>query len=478
MKFKLFSFTVILTTAALFVASCGKKSDASQTPDDVDYYTCTMHPSVHLHNPKDKCPICGMDLVPVFKKGVTTNASTGGKTNDVDFYTCTMHPSVHSHNPKDKCPICGMDLVPVLKKSMATNESATGMAGMENMPGMAGTETKDMGEKPGEFSVSVERQQQIGVTFATVEKRPVKYSIRAVGLVAGDKQRHWDYVARVDGYVQKLFVFSRGEAVEKNAPLLSIYSPDFLTTENEFIGLLRARDETTNNPALVDSNNRLIASAKERLRLWNIGEDRIAELEKTRKPEENITLVSPFRGIVQDLDVDQGRRVSMGDHLVDVADLSVVWVWAQFYQDELPLLKKDLPVTITASSMPDEKFEGKISVIDPFVNDASRTVRVRIDVPNPDFKLLPDMYVDAALNLDAGESLSVPVNAVLPTGQHNIVFVDKGDGKLEPRFIEVGRQFDGYYEVKSGLEENDRVVASANFLIDAESQIQGALKSW
>ena len=222
----------------------------------------------------------------------------------------------------------------------------------------------------------------------------------------------------------------------------------------------------------------MVESAKERLRLWNIGDEQIAELEKTHKPVEDVTLVSPFRGVVQDLDVDQGRHVSVGDHLVDVADLSVVWVWAQFYQDELPLLKKDLPVTITASSMPSEKFEGKISVIDPFVNDASRTVRVRIDVANPDFKLLPDMYVDATLNLDLGESLTVPVNAVLPTGQHNIVFVDKGGGNLEPRFIELGRQFDGWYEVKSGLKENDRVVASANFLIDAESQVQGALKSW
>ncbi|HZF01812.1 MAG TPA: efflux RND transporter periplasmic adaptor subunit [Methylomirabilota bacterium] len=437
MKLKIFSIALLIAVVAIFAVSCGKKQSNGK-PDNVDYYTCTMHPSVRSQNPNDKCPICGMDLVPVYKKGATTNA-----------------PSNEANQPPKN----------------------SGMAGMENMQGMTMT-TNMNAEKPGEFNVPVERQQQIGVTFATVEKQPVKFSIRAVGMVAGDKQRHWDYVARVDGYVQKLFVFSRGEVVEKNAPLLSIYSPDFLTTENEFLDLLRIRDEMTNNAALTESNTRLIASAKERLRLWNIGEEQIAELEKTRKPVENITLVSPFRGIVQDLDVDQGRHVSVGDHLVDVADLSVVWVWAQFYQDELPLLKKDLPVTITASSMPGEKFEGKISVIDPFVNDASRTVRVRIDVENPDFKLLPDMYVDATLNIDSGESLAVPVNAVLPTGQHNIVFVDKGEGKLEPRFIELGRQFADYYEVKSGLKENERVVASANFLIDAESQVQGALKSW
>ncbi len=170
-----------------------------------------------------------------------------------------------------------------------------------------------------------------------------------------------------------------------------------------------------------------------------------------------------------------------GDHLVDIADLSVVWVWAQFYQDELPMLKKGLPVTITTSSYPGEKLNGKISVIDPFINDAMRTGRVRIDVENPDLKLRPDMYVDVDLTMDMGEGVAVPVPAVLPTGKHNIVFVDKGEkgeGKLEPRFIQLGRKYRDFYEVKSGLNETERVVTSANFLIDAEAKVQGALKSW
>jgi Cu(I)/Ag(I) efflux system membrane fusion protein len=167
-----------------------------------------------------------------------------------------------------------------------------------------------------------------------------------------------------------------------------------------------------------------------------------------------------------------------GDHLVDIADLSVVWVWAQFYQDELPMLKAGLPITITTSSYPGEKFKGKISVVDPFINDALRTGRVRIDVENPEFKLRPDMYVDAELTVDMGEGIGVPVDAVLPTGLHNIVFIDKGGGKLEPRFIELGRKYGDFYEVRSGLSEQERVVTSANFLIDAEAKVQGALKSW
>jgi Cu(I)/Ag(I) efflux system membrane fusion protein len=363
-----------------------------------------------------------------------------------------------------------MDLVPVMKRG-ATGTSVTNAAAP--MP-----EGSD--EKPREFTVAVSRQQQIGVTYATLEKRPFRHSIRAVGTVAYDKQRQWGYVARVDGYVKQLFVFSRGELVEKNAPLLTIYSPDLLTTQNEFVDLLKARDQSLGQGSkpILESTERLIESSKQRLRLWNINDEQIAALEKSRKPQETLTLYSPFRGVVQDIGVDQGRKVMTGDHLVDIADLSVVWVWAQFYEDELPMLTKGLSITITSSSYPNEKFEGKISVVDPFLNDAMRTGRVRIDVENPGLKLRPDMYVNAEMTMDMGDGIAVPVGAVLPTGKHNIVFVDKGEGKLEPRFIELGLQYGDFWEATSGLKEGERVVTSANFLIDAEAKVQGALKSW
>ena len=469
----------------LVVATACNKGDAGGKPADVDYYTCTMHPSVKSQDPKAKCPICSMDLVPVMKKASATTA----KPADVDYYTCTMHPSVRSQDPKGKCPICGMDLVPVMKKGAPPHDHAhhgdmPGMPGMPDMPGMPGISMQasatNAPETPGEFTVPVERQQQIGVTYATIEKHPLSLTVRAVGTVAYDKQHHWDYVTRVDGYIQKLFVFSRGELLEKDAPVLTLYSPDLLTTQNEFLDLLKTRDRARSNnaTAVTESTDRLVESAKQRLRLWNISDDQIAELERTRKPQEILTLKSPFRGIVQDLGVDQGRRVMNGDHLVDIADLSVVWVWAQFYENEIALLKKGLPVVITTSAYPGEEFKGKISIIDPFLNDSSRTARVRVDVENAGFKLRPDMYVNAELKLDLGEGLAVPVSAVLPTGLRNIAFVDKGEGKLEPRFIELGRKYGDIYELKSGLKEGERVVNSANFLIDAEAKVQGALRSW
>jgi Cu(I)/Ag(I) efflux system membrane fusion protein len=413
-------------------------------------------------------------LIPVVAAALLATAcnkqATATKPDDVDYYTCTMHPSVRSQDPNGKCPICSMNLVPVMKKS-AAGTNTTNASSLTSM---------DSEGKPDEFTVPLPRQQQIGVTYATLGKRPFWHTIRGVGAVAYDEQRHWGYVARVDGYVKQLSVFSRGELVEKDAPLLTIYSPDLLTTQNEFVDLLKVRDEARdkgNKPAL-DSTERLVEATRQRLRLWNISDEQITALETNRKPQETLTLYSPFRGVVQDIAVAQGRKVTTGDHLVDMADLSVVWVWADFYQDELPMLKKGLPVVVSSSSYPGEKFDGEISVMDPFMNEAMRTGRVRINVKNNDFKLRPNMYVDAEVTMDMGESVAVPVDAVLPTGKHNIVFVSKGNGRLEPRYVEIGRKYGDFYEANSGLKEGEQVVTSANFLIDAEAKVQGALKSW
>jgi Cu(I)/Ag(I) efflux system membrane fusion protein len=404
-----------------------------------------------------------LTLFGVFFFASCKNRGSEAKPANVDYYTCTMHPSVKRQRPTDKCPICSMDLVPVMKPG----------------PGPQTTTTSNE-DKPREFSVPVERQQQFGVTYTAIEKRPFQRSIRAVGVATYDRQRHWDFVPRIEGYVKTLFVASPGDLVEKDAPILTLYSPELLITQNEFVDALKVRDEAKakDNQALRQSTENLIQSARQRLSLWSISEREIAELEKTREPHEHLTLYSPFKGVVQNIGVDQGGKVTVGEHLVEIADLSVVWVWAQFYQDELPLLKRGLPVSITTPSYPGESIAGKIAVIDPFINDATRTGQVRIDVENPGFKLRPEMYVDVELAVDMGEGVAVPVPAVLPTGKHNIVFVDKGKGKLEPRFIELGRKCGDFYQVKSGLKETERVVTSANFLIDAEAKVQGALKSW
>ncbi len=403
---------------------------------------------------------------------------------NIDYYTCTMHPSVHANEP-GKCPICSMDLVPVMKRGDARKPSAD-QAGkaeskqeMANMPGMQGMAPPKAGSsgESNEFSVPVERQQQIGVTYAPVARGPLNHTIRAVGMVEPDSTRRWTFVARVAGYVEKLFVTSPGEIVEKDVPLLSIYSPDLLTTEQELVSLFKMRDSARSKEAR-ETAQRLIDAARSRLEQWNVTADQIAELEKSRRPSEFLILRSPFRGIVEQVSAQQGASVKPGDRLVDVADLSVVWVWAEFYENELRMLEQGQAFALTTGSHPGAAFEGKITVINPFVDPMKRTAKVRIEIANPDFKLQPGMFVNAELAMAMGEGLTIPVSAIMPTGMRNIVFVDKGEGKLEPRLVELGAKYGDNYEVRAGLAEGERVVSSANFLIDAEAKVQGALKSF
>jgi len=370
----------------------------------------------------------------------------------VDYYTCAMHTFVRESAP-GKCPICGMQLIPVMKR--------------ETMLAAASGAT--------DFSVPLDRQQEIGVTYATVERRALRRSIRAVGTVDYDRQRYWAFVARTDGYVKKLFVTSPGEIVAGKQPLLSIYSPDLFTAEREYVMLLGMRDEAKPGQER-ETPESLLTSARRRLKQWNVTDEEIADLEKTRTPAEEVTLYSPFRGVVKEVAAEQGGNVKAGDKLVEVADLSRIWVWADLYEAEIGALREGQKAAITVSSYPGETFEGEVSLIDPFLDQGQRTFKVRIDIDNPDLKLRPGMYADVTIEMDAGVGLVIPLNAVMPTGTRNVVFVDKGEGRLEPRGVTLGDEYDGCYEVKAGVSQGERIVASATFLIDAEAQIQGALK--
>jgi RND family efflux transporter MFP subunit len=386
---------------------------------------------------------------------------------DIDYYTCTMHPWVHSKKP-GACPVCGMDLVPVYKsKSQGDQSRQTGNANL----------TPSSSVKPGaqaashDFEVSIERQQQFGVSYAKAKQQRLVRTIRTVGLVTADKGRRWMYVPRTDGYVQKLYLTSPGQVVEKGQDLLQVYSPDLATSEQELIKLLENRDH-----GAARDTDQLIQSAKRRLRQWNLTDQQIDELEKSRITSEYLTLVSPFKGVVEEVPVDQGARFSMGQKLISVVDLSVVWVWAEFYQNEIPMVKMGQRVSITFDS--DVSIDGVVAVVNPFVSQTERTTKVRIDLPNAGLQLRPGMYVNADLSVDLGEGLTIPMNAVVPTGSRNIVFLDKGNGRLQPSIVQLGSQIGDAYQVLSGLKEGDRVVASANFLIDAESQVQGALQDF
>jgi membrane fusion protein, copper/silver efflux system len=429
--------TILAALIAVAISACSKSESSKQAvKDNVDYWTCTMHPSVHAKTP-GKCPICSMDLVPVMKK--VSNDNTGGMTK----------------NASDS--MGGMPMSSPSQKAESQKAEST------------------------EFMVPVERQQQIGVTYATVTKRPIELSIRSVGILESDSSKMFDYVARVDGYVQELKVNSPGQQVSQGEPLLTIYSPDLRSTEQELVNLLNDRDRNGRG-----SNDQLIEASKRRLKLWNVSDQEIAELEKSRKPSDQLMLRSPFDGVVGEVMARPGMSVKMGDKLATVLDLSTLWIWAEFYENEVSLLKQGQTIDVNLPAFPNQAFKGQIAVINPVIDPAKRTARVRIDIPNAKEQLRPGMYANVEVKIDDGEGLTIPVQAALPTGERMLVFLDRGQGKLLPRYVKVGRSFttfdgqqeESYYQVINGVKEGDRIVDSANFLIDAESQVQGALKDW
>src|SRR5438876_4240994 len=307
-----------------------------------------------------------------------------------------MHPSEQAKDP-GKCAICSVELLQVMERAggassptpaaTPTNQSSAkgdemkgmqGMGNMPGMPGMKGSEVKGAEEKPGEFVVPVERQQQIGVSFAAVEMKPLSHSIRAVGRVVPETQRVWRVVSRTAAYVQELGVNAPGELVKKNQVLIKLYSPELLTTQRELIDLVRSRDRTPRSGHSARQDfERLIESAERRLRLWNVTDEQIVKIEQTRQAEESLPILSKVDGVVENLPVTQGASVTMGSPLVEVADLSVVWVWGEFYEDELPMLQIGQEVTVTSSSSySGEKLREQITLIEHFIDNVKRTGRV------------------------------------------------------------------------------------------------------
>jgi Cu(I)/Ag(I) efflux system membrane fusion protein len=345
------------------------------------------------------------------------------------------------------------------------------------------THRKEESSKPSEFIVPVERQQQIGVTYAEVRRRQMRFDIRSVGTLEVPPAQIFDCVARLDGYIEELRVTSPGERVAVGQPLMTIYSPDLRTSEQELLNLLKVRANGGANPTSIDQ---LIDLARLRLRRLNVGPNEISELERTLQLTDQLVLRSPFDGIVSEAPMKVGMRVTPGDKLMTVLNLSGLWLWANFYENEVGLLREGQPVTVSLPALPNRSFEGRIVVIGPTIDPVKRTAMVRIDIPNPDGQLRPGMFANVVAEIDAGEGLAIPFDAVLPIGMRMLAFVDRGSGSLEPRFIQVGREFvdltdpnqDRYYQITGGLKEGEHIVSSANFLIDAEAQVQGAVRDF
>jgi RND family efflux transporter MFP subunit len=325
-----------------------------------------------------------------------------------------------------------------------------------------------------------ERMQSIGVETGTVESKQISDDIRATGTVDID-ERLISYVqVRFSGYVRKVFANAIYQYVKKGEPLFTIYSPDLVATQNEY--LLARRNESLLSHSSVDGvasgAASLTTAAEARLRQWNIPETDIATVQETGKPISDLVIDSPVSGYITERNALPNLYVERATRLYAIADLSRIWVYAQVFQDDLGRLRPNDPVQITVNSYPGRTFRGRIESILPQVDLATRTVRVRLEISNPDLKLKPGMFVNVEFKTNVGRHLVVPASAVLQSGTRQLAFVDEGGGRLTPKDVVLGPRVGDEVIILQGLSAGQRIVTSANFLIDSESQLQAAAGSY
>jgi len=405
----------------------------------------TWHMSVTVARGQGEPGGMGFEVMPG-KKGVvgegapvstTGSGATAQAGTQKTQYHCPMHPNYTSDRPGD-CPICGMKLV-----------KSEGQTSTHSMPA-------------GAVSITPEMQQAIGVKTDTVARRMMTKEIRAMGKVVNDERRIASVNTKVGGWIDKLYVDYTGKPVAKGESLFSIYSPDLVSAQEEYLTAAKTGGE-------------LASSAKDRLKLWDISEAQIQEITRTGKAVRALTISAPMDGFIVEKNILAGKYVQPGEELYKIASISTVWVEASIYEYELPFVKVGQKAQVALTYNPDEPFPGRVSYIYPYLDPQTRTATVRIELSNSKRRLLPEMYANVMLTKDLGEKLTVPEDAIMDTGERQMAFIAHPDGYFVPKEVKVGARSGGYYEVVSGLVPGDVVVTSANFLIDAESRLKSAL---
>ncbi len=408
---------------------------------------------------------------------VTNRSGQPGETAEtaagVAKYHCPMHPTMVSDRPGD-CPICGMRMVPIEEED--THE-ATGHAAPADASAPEAERQAPAVADRAAVRLSAQKQQLIGAKITEVVRSPLRRVIRTVGRVTYDETRLRHVHTKIAGYVERLHANATGELVREGQPLLEIYSPELLASQQEYLVALKARSRTAGSPlpGVADSGAELVASARRRLELFDLTDDQIGELERTGQARRTVTLYAPISGYIIRRNVTQGERIEPGTMLLDVADLSRVWVLASIYEYELPFVRTGQKAAMTLAYFPGRTFEGRVGLIYPTLDAATRTVQVRLEFANPRLELKPEMYAEVLIEAEMGEGLTVPDSAVIETGTRSIVFVDQGGGLFEPREVEVGVRLPDRYQILKGLEEGEKVLTSGNFFVDSESKLKAAL---
>ena len=360
-------------------------------------------------------------------------------------------------------------------------QAAKEVAGVMESPHSAALPSAQQMEAPlVPVQLSAERLQSIGVKFGVVSRKPLQDEIRTAGTVAIDESRLSYVQTRISGHIEKVFADATYQYVRKGQPLFTIHSPELIAAEREYLLAKRNAKELSQStvPGVASGVASLLDSTKDRMAQWNIPEHEIDRLESTGEVVDALQIDSPVSGYITERNALPNLAVQPDTRLYTVADLSVVWVLAQVFQNDLSRVRVGAPASLTVDSYPGRIFHGRVDFIYPDVDMATRTSRVRLVFANSKLTLTPGMFVNVNLQVPLGEQLVIPASGVLQSGTRQVVFVDRGAGHLEPREVQLGQRAGDEYIVLNGLKPGEHVVTSANFLVDSESQLQAAIGSF
>jgi len=441
---------ILIGGAATYFIAPMIETSGGEIPEGVEQlYSCGMHPEVISDKPGN-CPICGMKLTPIKS---TAQAKTGepGRERKILYWRAPMDPTeIYDKSGKSKM---GMDLIPVYE-----GEEAGGA---------------------GSITIDGALQQNMNLRVAKVERRDISNVIRAYGRVTYAEDKEFSVNTKISGWIEKLYVNTTGQKVRKGQPLLEIYSPELVSTQEEYLLALNNYEKLSSSQYESVRNNakKMLTLARDRLEYWDISKPEIDKIEKTGQSRRTILLKSQITGVVTHKAVVEGDKVGPGKDLFHIADLSKIWVEASVYESELFLIKVGQNADLELDHLMGQKLEGKVDFIYPYLDQKSRSNKVRLVFENRDLLLKPDMFATVRIiSHAASDSLAIPTEAVIHSGKRKLVFVTEGDGKFEPREIRIGAESDdGYIQVISGLFEHEAVVVSGQFLLDSESRTREAI---
>lgn len=445
---------ILLFAAAGFVGgvSYSRRSKESAPAGSKDgrkilYWHDPMHPAYKSDKP-GIAPDCGMRLEPVYADGGPEAAAEENRR--ILHYHDPQDPNYKSDKPGLN-PETGNELAPVYE--------GAGPA----LP-------------PGTFQVSPEKQQLIGVRYGQAQYVSESQTVRAVGRVTADETRIARVHTRIEGWIEKVYVDFTGQLVKQGQPMVTLYSPEMLASQQEYLLALRAKDllRQSTLPGAAEDSHSLIDVSRRRLELWGLGEEQIEEISRTGKPLTNITIHSPVTGFVTARNAFLKQKISPETELYTIADLSRVWIMADVFESDAPVIQLGQAATVTLSYLPGKRFPARVTYIQPQLDAETRTLKVRLEADNPEFQLKPEMFADVDFTPRRQARLAVPTGAVLDSGLRQTVFVDRGNGYLEPRDVTTGRRMGDQVEILSGLKAGERIATSGTFLIDSESQLKAA----